>query len=67
MIASFCKDEKINNLDSLPIWNMYGANTKRVSLLFKTNDIASDKKEHIAKPLDSKNMIPATENIFEKK
>ena len=47
MIASFSSGDSSEKLDILPLWSTYGDNTKGISLLFKTEDIASDEQRHI--------------------
>ncbi len=47
MIASFSSGDSSEKLDVLPLWSTYGDNTKGVSLLFKTEGIASDERKHI--------------------
>ena len=54
MVASFCGDKDIKELDTLPMWNIYGKNATGIALLFKASDIASKNKGQ-ATPLSSLN------------
>ncbi len=61
MIASFSKGvisgDDFSELDTIPIWHMYGDDAKGISLLFKTTDIASDETRHIGNPVQNLNIL----------
>lgn len=58
MIASFSAGKSSQALDRLPIWKMYGDDARGISLLFKTQDIASDERGHVgSSPAPKKEML----------
>ena len=70
MVASFCGDEDIKELDTLPMWNMYGENATGIALLFKASDIASKNKRHatpFSLPYDPINHIFSGDKTSENK
>ena len=42
MVASFCGAINLEELDSLPMWNMYGKDATGIALFFQAEDIAVD-------------------------